>query len=270
MEVKKGFQFNIIFYFCWLSKKMYRLLFILILLTSCQGFNPNRMFKTPKGYEFAKDTTVSSSPLVYLIQPGDKLALKIYSNDGFKLVDITSTNYNNEGNSAMVDVTFSVDNDSTVKLPIIGRISVVGLSVREGEKLLEQLYSKYYNDPFIIIKVTNRNAIVFLNDQGRGTVVDLNNDNTTLYEALAKAGGIGEYSKSYRIKILRGDPKNPKVFLADISTIEGLKTSELRVLSNDIIYVDAGSRFTKRLAADVLPVIGIISSILLVVSYINQ
>lgn len=200
------------------------------------------MFKTPKGYEFAKDTTVSSSPLVYLIQPGDKLALKIYSNDGFKLVDITSsTNYNNEGNSAMVDVTFSVDNDSTVKLPIIGRISVVGLSVREGEKLLEQLYSKYYNDPFIIIKVTNRNAIVFLNDQGRGTVVDLNNDNTTLYEALAKAGGIGEYSKSYRIKILRGDPKNPKVFLADISTIEGLKTSELRVLSNDIIYVDAGS-----------------------------
>ena len=81
--------------------------------------------------------------------------MKIYSNDGFKLVDITSsTNYNNEGNSAMVDVTFSVDNDSTVKLPIIGRISVVGLSVREGEKLLEQLYSKYYNDPFIIIKVT--------------------------------------------------------------------------------------------------------------------
>ncbi len=250
---------------------MYRLLFILILLTSCQGFNPNRMFKTPKGYEFAKDTTVSSSPLVYLIQPGDKLALKIYSNDGFKLVDITSsTAYSSEGNSAMVDVTFSVDNDSTVKLPIIGRIAVVGKSIREAEKLLEELYSKYYNDPFIIIKVTNRNAIVFLNDLGRGTIVQLNNDNTSLYEALAQAGGIGELSKSYSIKILRGDPKNPMVYKADISTIEGLKTSELRVLSNDIIYVDAGSRFTKRISTDVLPIIGILSSVLLIVSYINR
>ncbi|MBK6397568.1 MAG: hypothetical protein IPF75_04710 [Bacteroidetes bacterium] len=108
-------------------------------------------------------------------------------------------------------------------MPIIGRISVVGLSVREGEKLLEQLYSKYYNDPFIIIKVTNRNAIVFLNDQGRGTVVDLNNDNTTLYEALAKAGGIGEYSKSYRIKILRGDLKIQKCFLRTSQQLKGLK-----------------------------------------------
>jgi polysaccharide export outer membrane protein len=250
---------------------MYRLLIILILLTSCQGFNPNRMFKTPKGYEFARDTTVTTSPLVYLIQPGDKLALHIYSNDGFRLVDITSTTvYSNEANAPMNEVTFSVDNDSTVKLPIVGRIPVVGMSIREAEKLLEQLYSKYYNDPFIIIKVTNRNAIVFLNDAGRGTIVQLNNDNTSLYEALALAGGIGELSKSYSIKILRGDPKNPKVYKADISTLEGLKTSELRVLSNDIIYVDAGSRFTKRVSTDILPVLGILSTILLIASYINR
>lgn len=250
---------------------MYRLLIILILLTSCQGFNPNRMFKTPKGYEFAKDTTVTSSPLVYLIQPGDRLALHIYSNDGFKLVDITSsTNYNNEGNATMTDVTFSVDNDSTVKLPIIGRIPIVGMSIREGEKLLEELYSKYYNDPFIIIKVTNRSAIVFFNDLGKGTMVQLNNDNTSIYEALAQAGGIGELSKSYSIKILRGDPKNPKIYKVDVSTIEGLKTSELRVLSNDIIYVDAGSRFTKRISTDVLPVLGILSTVLLIASYIKQ
>ena len=147
---------------------------------------------------------------------------------------------------------------------------MVGMSIREGERLLEQLYSKYYNDPFIIIKVTNRNAIVFLNDLGRGTIVQLNSDNTSLYEALAQAGGIGELSKTYSIKILRGDPKNPRVFRADISTIEGLKTSELRVLSNDIIYVDAGSRFTKRISTDVLPILGIVSSVLLVVSYINR
>ena len=250
---------------------MYRLLIALILLTSCGGINPNKMFKTPKDFEFAKDTTSSSDPLIYLIQPGDRLALHIYSNDGFKLVDITSTAGNaSEGNAGMGDVSFSVDNDSTVKLPIIGRITMVGMSVREGEKLLEGLYSKYYNDPFIIIKVTNRNAIVFLNDNGRGTIVPLNSDNTSLYEALAQAGGIGELGKSYNIKILRGDPKNPKIYQANISTVEGLRTSELRVLSNDIIYVDAGSRFTKRISTDILPILGILSTVLLISNYITK
>lgn len=249
---------------------MYRLFILLVLLTSCRSYNANKMFKTPKEYEFAMDTTTSAEPLVYLIQPGDKLALHIYSNDGFKLVDITSsTNYSNEGNNTVNDVTFSVDNDSTAKFPIIGRIPVVGMSVREAEKRLEELYSKYYNDPFIIIKVTNRSAFVFLNDQGKGFKVDLNNDNTSLYEALAEAGGIGELGKSYKIKILRGDPKNPKVYQADLSSIESLKTSELRVLSNDIIYVDASSRFTKRLTTDILPILGIVTTVLLIANYIK-
>ncbi|HQV99018.1 MAG TPA: polysaccharide biosynthesis/export family protein [Bacteroidia bacterium] len=250
---------------------MYRLLLILLLFSSCRSYNANKMFKTPKDYEFAMDTTTSITPLVYLIQPGDKLALHIYSNDGFKLVDITSsTNFTSEGNTTMNDVTFSVDNDSTTKFPIIGRHHVVGLSVREAEKLLEGLYSKYYNDPFIILKVTNRFAYVFLNDEGKGFTVQLNNDNTSLYEALAEAGGIGEMGKSYKIKILRGDPKNPKVYQADLSSLEGLKTSELRVLSNDIIYVDASSRFTKRLTTDILPILGIVTTLLLIGTYINR
>ena len=91
-----------------------------------------------------------------------------------------------------------------------------------------------------------------------------------MYEALAEAGGIGEMGKSYKIKILRGDPKNPKVYQADLSSLEGLKTSELRVLSNDIIYVDASSRFTKRLTTDILPILGIVTTLLLIGTYINR
>lgn len=250
---------------------MYRLLIFIVLLSSCRSYNPTKMFKTPKEYEFAKDTTVTATPLVYLIQPGDKLELHIYSNDGFKLVDITSsTNTNNEDYNMMNNIYFSVDNDSTAKFPIIGRVSIVGQSVREAEQTLERLYSKYYNEPFVLLKVTNRMAYVFLNDQGKGVTVQLNNDNTSLYEALAQAGGLGELGKSYKIKILRGDPKNPKIYQADLSTIDGLKNSELRVLSNDIIYVDASSRFTKQLSTDVLPILGIVSTVIIILSYINR
>ncbi len=247
---------------------MYRLLILLIFLTSCGGLTPNRMFKTPSNYEFARDTTNLTKPIVYFIQPGDKVDMHIYSNNGFKLVDITQ--YDTESGTSTSTVPFTIDVDSTAKFPILGRIKLAGLSVREVEKKLEESYSKYFNDPFIVISVINRTAIVFLNETGHGAVVHLENENTTLYEALALAGGIGEYSKSYSIKILRGDPRNPQIFKADISTVEGLQTSELRVLSNDIIYIDSGARFTKRISTDILPILGLISTLFLLTTYITK
>lgn len=248
---------------------MYRLLIILLFLTSCGGIAPNRMFRTPDNFPFSQDSSVSKT-IIYLIQPGDKIAMHIYSNNGFKLVDITQFESTATGdpNAGSGNINYTVDVDSTAKFPIVGRIAVVGLSIREIESRLETLYSKYYNQPFITVNITNRTAIVFLTDQGKGVVVQLVNENTTLYEALALSGGIGELGRSYNIRILRGDPRNPNVYKADLSTIEALKSSELRVLSNDIIYVDAGSRFSKRLSSDVLPALSLLSTIFLILNYV--
>lgn len=229
------------------------------------------MFKTPSKYQFATDSLNSNKPIVYIIQPGDKIEMHIYSNNGFKLVDLTQYEKTmsadpNSGNSTL---TYVVDIDSTAKFPVIGRVPVIGMSIREAETKLENLYSRYFNDPYVTVNITNRTALVFLNDQGRGTVVHLVNENTTLFEALALAGGIGELSKSYSIKILRGDPRNPEVFKADLSTVESLKNSQLRILSNDIIYIDAGSRFSKRISTDVVPLVSLVSAVILILNIKN-
>ena len=244
------------------------LLLITVSFFSCRSLAPNRMFQTPDNYEYAADST-RAKITSYQIVENDRLDLHIFSNDGFKLVDITTTGATSQG-SLVPTVTYLVEPDGQVKFPIIGRLYMKGLTISEAEDLLQQKYARYYNDPFVLLKVTNRHVLVFQGDGGSGTLVNLQNDNTTLLEALALSGGIPDNGRAYRIKILRGDLKNPQVHLVDVSTLDGLKNSELRVLSNDIIYVEAAANYKQRIFQQLTPVVGIITAVLLVLNIVQK
>ncbi len=247
---------------------MNKLFFLAILLafSSCQ-LVPNRMFKTPADYSYAQDT-VHKTPGPYIIQSEDKIEMHIFSNDGFRLIDITSANLSQAANTD--GITYIIEENGEVKLPVIGRIRLKGYSIKDAEVLLQEKYSTYYKDPFVIIRVVSRHALVFLSDGGRGIVVPLQDDHTSLFEALALAGGLSEYSKAYHIKIIRGELKSPQVFLADVSTLEGLRNSELEIYPNDIIYVDSGSNFRKKLTTEFLPYLSVFTSILVLITYLNK
>lgn len=248
---------------------MRKLLFILLTLTSCAGLAPNRMFKTPKDFAYAVDSN-STKPYTYKIQVGDRLDLRIFSNNGFRLVDLTDYSTPGVGlNTGTEAITYLVETDSTVKLPVLGRLPLVGRTIKEAEDTLELMYSKYYNEPFIVLKVTNRHVLVFLGDGGKGIMVPLQNDNTTLYEVLAQAGGVSELGKASEIKIIRGDPNNPQIYKANLSTLAGLRDSELKVYSNDIIYVDGTSKLTKRISTDLVPLLSLMGSVILLSVYLK-
>jgi polysaccharide export outer membrane protein len=236
----------------------------LLFLMSCRFLNPQVMFKTPKNYSFDSDTT-HLRKTEYIITPGDRLEMHFYTIDGFKLVDVTNT----VGSTEEEIITYLVEKDSLVKLPIIGYINLAGLTIQEGEKKLEQIYTKYYINPFVQLKITNRHVYVFFADGGKGSTVNLSNDNTSIIEVISLAGGLTAYSKAWRIKVIRGDLHNPTIRLIDMSTIEGVMASNLTVRSNDIIYVEATPNYSTKLFAQITPIIGIITSILLIITLLR-
>src|SRR5687768_7122776 len=134
------------------------LLFLALLAMSSCRLVPNRMFKTPSDYKFAQDTT-NKAQLPYYIQAGDKIEMHIFSNDGFKLVDITTANLSQSSNAE--GIVYIIEETGDVKLPVIGRILLKGQSIQDAENILQEKYSKYYKDPFVIIRVVSRKALVF-------------------------------------------------------------------------------------------------------------
>jgi polysaccharide export outer membrane protein len=230
------------------------ILLIMSGLPSCKSLTSSDLFKTGSQYKYAD---FKPSEKEYRIQPFDKIDMKIYTNDGYKLIDMAVVQHQ----QAPV---YGVEFDGQVKLPSLGRVNLAGKTVREAELELETLYSQIFIDPFVMVTVTNKRVIVFSGGSSNGSVLEMKNDNYTLIEALADAGGISEFSKSYRIKLLRGDLNNPEIFVFNIRNVADMQHANFILQANDIIYVDARPRYASRIVSEISPYLSLMSSVLLV------
>ena len=247
----------------------------LSLLTGC-GINSNFMLRTDKDYEF--DEPPLDLQNEYRISIDDVIQFRLFANDGFQIIDMTSgTSENGEGSRTNMQIfnprnnmNYRVDRDSTVKLPILGRISLAGFTPREAEDTLEALYSQHYIDPFVQVSISNKRVMVFPGNGGVAQVIQLTNNNTTLMEALALAGGITTRGRAKRIKVIRRNEAEREVYLIDLSTIDGLSQAEMIVQANDYIYVEPVPRISEGILREIAPIVSIISSAAVVISVINS
>ena len=237
---------------------------LVLVLPSCNTLNRSRMLKTPRGYQYARfpDSTVNKT---YQISKDDVLSLRMYSNDGFKPIRIGV-----EGSGAgTASLSYKVQSNGNVKIPILGEFKISGISLKEAELLIEKRLAQYYKDPFVILEVLNKRVYLFTSGSN-AQVVNLPNDNTTLFEVLAQAGGITGVGNAKRIKIIRGDLRDPVVYLIDLSKVESLPSSDLIMQANDIIYIDPVINFAENITGDIASILSLVSSILLVFNLINQ
>ena len=243
-------------------KSLIKLVIISFLLTSiisgCKVLNPSVMFKTKPNYEFADFEKEVDE---YIIRPFDKLDIRIYTNDGYQLVDMESTS--NVSRNQKNSTPYLVEYDGLVKVPTLGRIEISGLTIKQAEELLEGKYSQYYQKPFVLVNVTNRRVVVFSSGSTRGTVLSIENEKFTLIEALAQAGGIDDFSKSYKIKLLRGDLENPQVYMYNISSVEEMKKANVVLQANDVIYVEKRPRYVARTLNELMPYITLLNTFIL-------
>lgn len=234
----------------------------LLFLSSCKIFRSNLMLKTKGDYPYDK-LTDSLSNQDYKLSANDRLQIRVETNDGFQLIDLA----NKTNIQYRTDLDILVESDGTGKMPMLGYIKLEGFTVREVEKLLEEKYTEYYVKPFVTVKVTNKRVIVFPGNGGIAKVLPLSNNNTTILEAIALSGGITDDGKAYKVKLIRNYRNSkPEVFLMDLSKIDGLAFANTKVLANDIIYIEPRYRLARTVAAELAPIVSIISSTILIYS----
>lgn len=233
---------------------------MLIFLSGCY-INSNHMLKTDKNYKF--DLPPENAVENYHISKNDVIEFKLFANGGFKAVDYAS---GEDGNRAFGRFTLSyyVESDGTVRLPILGKVYIKDSSIRAAEFMLEQMYSEYYVEPFVQLSVLNKRVIVFPGNGNDAKVIPLQNNNTTLMEAIGLAGGIADRGKAKRIKIFRRVGEERKVYLVDLSTIEGLKYVDMVVQANDYIYVEPVPRYGAEIVQQIAPYVSLLTSAILV------
>lgn len=256
--------------------RVYKLTFLILIvvatlasLTSC-GVNSNIMFKVPKGELVYHDSIPMTPTTDYVIAPDDKITFKLNTNDGELILDANIGLNDVSQNNNIRIVEYLVKRDGTVELPKIQNVKVAGLTVVECQDLLKTLYAKEYEDPFIQVKITNQRVVVFPGTGSEAKVILLENNNTTLMEALALAGGITDRGKANTVKLMRRVNGQRKVYVLDMSVIEGLKYADMIVQANDYIYIEPTAQVAREVLREVSPIISIMSSAAVVLTLITR
>jgi len=257
------------------NHKLYFLLFTIICTVSSCTINSNRMLRTPKKYNF-DEIEEKLNIIEYKIDVNDQITFQLFTNNGFMLIDMFSQNGNNQQNQRLFSngpqgLFYNVRQDSLVEFPIIGDVNLVGKTVREAEVFLESIFSEFYVDPFIILRVNSKRIFLFRgNTGGEASVVPLTYNNMTLFEVLASSGGIDKNNSSKKIKIIRKTKKGIKIFKADLSTIEGIKQGNMIMQSHDIVYITPNINILTEIMDDLSPILSFISTITLAWFTITQ
>ena len=244
-------------------RKLLFFLIVLASLTSCRVLNPSLMLKPSKTDSLSNMT--NSAAIDYRIAPNDLIEFSITPNAGNKLIDIGIQDNNNK----LKFLPYLVELDGNIRLPVVGRVHIAGLTVKEATAKIEDAYTKFYVEPFVTLTVLNRRVIVFPGAGGTARVITLQNENMTLIETIALAGGIPETGKAYRIRLIRRSAGKTQVQKIDLSTLAGMPEANMVMQSNDIIYVEPAVRYPQVLLTQITPYVSLLTTFLLVYSLIK-
>ena len=217
------------------------------------------MFKTQDGFQPDKITSEAlRAEKNYIIQQNDYLKLEVYSNKGEKLIDPNPELSNlsvNQQTLIRQQPNYLVDLEGIVKFPMIGEMKLEGLTLRQAEEIIQKEYQKYFKEPFTLLTYANKRVIV-LGAPG-GQVIPLINQNVSLVEVLGLATGLDNTAKAQNIRVLRKE----KVFLIDLTTIDGYKSGNMLIEPGDIVYIEPVRRPLSEALRDYAGIIGLAVSI---------
>ncbi len=236
-----------------------------LLLSGCT-LNRDIMFKTPTDYEFSQFSDSGYTNL--RLQANDQIQFRLFANDGFKMIDLVSEGGTREASFLQrTSFLYFIDNLGSAKLPLLGKVRLAGMTLREAETFLESKYVDYYNRPFVQLLVESRRVVVFPGEGGDARSVALENNNTTLLEVIGMAGGLSNRGNAKKVKVFRYDTdRTRKVYQFDLSTIDGLKYADMVMQGDDVVYVQPNAEIARGIVRDLSPIVTLLTSLVLIYS----
>jgi polysaccharide export outer membrane protein len=132
---------------------------------------------------------------------------------------------------------YTVDADGFIELPVLGKMTVVGITSPELKKRLTGLVGPYLKEPIVDIRFNTFNITVLGEVRAPGTF-NLGGPRTTVFEALAAAGDLPHTAKKYNARLYRdynGERSVTKIDLTNKSLLYNQQVFQMK--PNDVLYV---------------------------------
>lgn len=245
------------------------LIVLIAVLSSCKAYKQDIMFKlddnfTESDLAEAKEQVESN----YKLCPNDAFLLDVFTNDGERLVDpnleMIVNPVGQQQQQFKDNFQYIVQADGVVAFPMIGDMKIAGMTMFEAERAIATKFNNVYKGSFVKLRMTNRRVLVMGAPGGR--VIPLQNENMSVIEVLASSEGLDLGAKAQNIKLIRGE----NVFRINLSTISGMKQTNMSVEPGDIIYVEPWRRPWLETLRDISPALSIVTSVLTLIVVVQN
>ena len=231
-----------------INKKNLLLLFSLVLLVVATGCSSSKKIAYLQGSEeLTAEEYAQTTPLYDArIMPKDLLTVIVSTTDPeasrpFNLVTptvnmgLTTTASSTQGQLQ----TYLVDNNGQINFPVIGMITVKGLTKTEAEEKVKGLLKTYLKeDPVVTVRFVNYKISV-MGEVARPNTFTISNEKVNIFEALAMAGDMTIWGKRDNVKIIREDAEgNKKVIMMDLNDRNVIFSPDFYLQQNDVVYVE--------------------------------
>ncbi len=193
----------------------------------------------------------------HILKSDDKINLSIQGHDDLSLGSVYGIYNANEVYGRWV----LIDPDGYAALPRVGQVHIAGMTVSQAEDSLTKIYAKSIVNPVIRLRVLNR-QISILGEMKNPGFMNLEKEQNTLAECLARAGDFDFYADKRNIQIARVVNDTLRALTVDLTDPDQAYLNKLSVKPGDIIYVPSrkGKVWDKR-SANIMTVTSVLTTI---------
>ncbi len=134
---------------------------------------------------------------------------------------------------------YLVDNNGQIDFPVLGMITLKGLTKRAAEEKITGLLRSYLKDePVVTVNFVNYKISV-LGEVARPNTFTISNEKVNIFEALALAGDMTVWGRRDNVKIIREDAEGKKSIIPmNLNDARIIFSPDFYLQQNDVVYVE--------------------------------
>ncbi len=246
---------------------------IILCLGSCVSTKETIYFRNiPDGDPRVKLPTYTEP----IVQVDDILHITIQTIDGGTTAAINqlSGEIPNVGNPAAPTTSnnalptgYLVDEEGRVSMPMLGTLTVAGLTTSEVRALVRKEAERYFKEPTVQVRFANF-KITVIGEVTRPATYTVPSEKVNLLDALGMAGDLTIFGKRDNVLLIRDTGDGKEFVRFDLNAYETFQSPYFYLKQGDVIYVEPGKGKVASTNVARTQAISILASVVTVVTVI--
>ncbi|MEL6943171.1 MAG: polysaccharide biosynthesis/export family protein [Bacteroidota bacterium] len=196
------------------------------------------------------------------IKPDDIIYIYLYSNNPEVAAPYNIVPGEQQRNSVdPITQGYLVDAKGYIDYPNLGDVYVNGLTREELKDKLEEQLKQYIDNPVVKVRFLNFQVFV-MGEVRRPGVIQFQDENVTILEALSYAGDMTELANRERVLVMRERDGQREYAHLNLLTTDIYDSPFLYLEQNDVIYVEPLTAKTSAVASAPLRYLNIVATVI--------